>query len=252
MKNNILFVFVFATTFSFSQSNFKINLLNNIDYSFSEYSYNDGRVDEEISLKESIGKSVSLELEYPISTNLSVVAGIRYSHKIIRPGLLMRASYIGTKMPVGDEEVTVYHAHLRKHEFKMITLPISFKRDLIRKNKFTLYTSMGALINIKLKEIETYQTSSEWDIVRLNEKGIENNFVFSENEFSLFSTAIEVGFGMNCKLSQKLNLIVQANTSLLEFRKSNEMFNKNIEKLWEDAFLPLGQASFGIGLQREF
>ena len=251
MKNLLTLIFVISSTFSFSQSNFSINLLGNVNYSFSKYSYNNGQFYEGLTHQYPLGKSLHLEIEFSISPKMSIVGGLRYAHNIIYPHIALPPSY-GTALPLDDgSSVIVFLPYLSRHEFQIITLPISFKRYYSLGEKVSLYSVAGVIANFKFKEVEIYKTS-EWEEERLNEQGVENHFAYTDNQISLFSTAIELGVGMDYKITDKLSLILQTSANVLEYRKANAKFKKNGDMLWEDAVLPIGQVSLGVGVRSFF
>ncbi len=251
MKNLILYCFLIGTFSAYGQSNFKINLLGSIDYSFSNYTYNNGMLAEEVNYEMPLGNSINFEIEYEVTSSLSVLTGLRYSKKIMLPRLLMPWVY-GAILPKDGVDIYVGQPYLHKHELDLISLPISFKKYFIQKEKFGLYALIGTAVSFKYKEKETYRTFSEWDINRLEEDGIENNFAYSDKGISLYNSSIELGVGMNYKLTEHLNLLIQANAAVLEYRKENEKFKKNGDLLWEESFIPIGQAALGLGIQRLF
>ena len=252
MKNTFTFLFLVFSIAAYGQSNIKINILSSADYSFGKYdrSFEDQQFKDSITHHLPIGYSVNLEVEYQLDPSLSLLTGLRYSLKNMYPRVEL-GNYYGAMINTRPINTYLSLAYLQKHEFQIISIPVLFKKHFRTEKKISFYLLCGGSVGVQLNEIETYKTIFGFE----EEFGNSKNEVEANNpELTLFNTTIEVGTGSTIRLSSDFNLIVQASAQVFDFRKSNEKAVENIGELvwWQDSFLPIGQVSLGLGLQKSF
>lgn len=249
MKKLSMILFLFLTLNSFGQSKFKINLTSGLNYSFTKYTYNDGfTFDEEIDFKMPLGYSINTEIEYQISENTSMLTGLRFKKYNIHPRLALPWSY-GTQFELDGETVWMSTPYLAKHEIKTLSIPLVFKRHFNLGKRISYFALMGVEAGFQFDETETYLDRFQGLVSEDNPPAVA---AFNDDEIQLFNTSIEIGVGLSYRISNSINLLFQTSANVLDFRKGNEKFKKNGDMIWEDTFLPIGQASLGLGIQKEF
>lgn len=251
MKNFLILCFFLVGSTAFAQSNLKINLIGNADYSFTKYTYNDGQKyekDQEVDFGIPLGYSFELGFEYQVSERSSIGSGIRFGKHNITPRLRLPPAY-GTYFEFEGNTVVMILAYLAKHEINTFSLPLTFKYYFETDNRFSYFATGGVEAAFQYKETEFYKDQRQFD----NQSDQIPEYVyFEDNTFQLFGTSVEVGFGMTYELNESTNLIFQTNANILEYRRGNEKFKKNGTMIWKETFLLIGQASLGIGLQKAF
>ena len=251
MKDICLLVFLLCSIYSFGQSDFRINLLSNLNFTLEKYNH-DGEVSwfrDSFEYKTPLGYAGQLELEFQIDPSFSLISGLRYSHNILYPRVQL--FYFVVTIQTSEGISIMGPAYLSKHEFKILSIPIIFKKHFRIEKKISWYVLGGATVGYRFKEIETYEGMFSNQIEGAN---FRNKIEAKNANFSFFNTALEIGAGTSIILTSDFNLIIQTSAQVFEFRKANDKAVKNDGALvWRnESILPIGQVSLGIGLQREF
>ncbi|MFT5383032.1 MAG: hypothetical protein ACI81W_000428 [Saprospiraceae bacterium] len=251
MKNIFLGVFLLFPFYSFGQSGLRLNLMSNLNYTVGEYNH-DGEVSwfrDSFEYKMPLGYSASLEMEFQIDPSFSMVSGIRYSHNIMYPRVQL--FYFVVVIQTSEGVVSMQPAYLKKHELKIISLPILLKKYFRTDKKISYYLFGGGSIGFTFNEIETYKNMFTYDNAGLN---IRDKVEAKNAKVSFYNTAIEIGAGTTINLASGINLIIETSAQVFDFRKANKKaVLMDGELYWQkDSILPIGQVSLGLGLQKEF
>ena len=252
MKNINVVLFVFISTLTFGQKEFKINILSTVDYSLLDEFNRDYVFDPMVEYKAPLGASLDISLEMKTSQTSALLTGIRYSKKNYYPDLEITL-YYGGRLSYKGDSLWVQLPSLTRLQYQTISIPVSHKFYFKKGNKLSFFTQIGAVIGFQVSKEESFED---------NYFGIESeqqiNKISARNQhIKLFNTAIEIGGGMNFKIKEDLDLFFQINANLFDFRKADNQLMKiwpqvfeNNTTWWKDNILPLGQLSFGIGIQK--
>ena len=241
------------STYSYSQAKFEINVLNSIDYSFIGKFHRESAFDPNVDYKAPLGVSIGVSVEFKKEESSSFLTGVRYSNKNFYPDLEL-TFYYGGRLSFGGDTLGVSMPHLTRLQYQTISIPIAHKYYFKRGNKVSFYILGGVNTSFRISKKENFE-----DIYLLSESEIQANKISAQDrKVKLFSTAIDLGAGMNLKIKEDLDIIFQFNIQMLEYRKADDQLigiwpanyfgNDNV--WWEDRFLPVGQFSFGIGLKK--
>jgi hypothetical protein len=254
VKNIWPVVFLLLTINSFGQKGFKINILSSLDYSFLGDFNREYAFDPSIDYKVPLGGSLDISFEIESGQSSSFQTGIRYSKKNYYPDFEITL-YYGGQLTFEGNSIWVQLPKLMKLQYQTISIPITHKYYFKKGNQCSFYILVGAVAGFRISKEESfedffYNTDVDYEINKISAR---------DQQIQLFNTAIEIGGGMNLKIRKDLALIFQFHAHLFDFRKAEDqlmeiwpqVFEDN-KVWWKDSFLPLGQASLGLGIQKSF
>ena len=124
MKNFILLIFMLFTVGLNAQSNFRVNVMGNVDFSHHRYTLTSSFVIDSLANPFASGHSIGLEFEFDLGNQLVFSSGLYHAKMVHEPGLDLGAFY-GASFPINDSlHVYMNGPYLGRHEFSVIRLPL--------------------------------------------------------------------------------------------------------------------------------
>jgi len=238
---------------AFSQGDWNINFMAGYDYTFIEDFNRENAFNPDFEYTPPVGMSFELSVEKRLPNQSSISTGLGYSKINLYPDLEI-TYYYGGRLIYEDDTLWVNSPRLKQIQIETFSIPIRHKQYFQVGKKCSIYAMAGVVASFQISQKERYEDAYFNNI----EGELYTPFTAKQQNLKLFNTVFELGGGLTYHMTNDLSIIFQFNADVVDFRRANPIVTTlwpmtlPDSQWWEDSFLPLGQLSMSLGVQKSF